>query len=190
MALITKEDVKKALNYSSDGNDGAIDDLIARVEADFKAYLGGVTFDATSAYNTETEYLDGDNTSVIVLGKAPARAITTIHLDADRVFGADTLVDSGDIITSELAKGIVYLDGDVTPVGYGAVKVVYTAGYKTTDAPADFKQILIHEVIALFLETIGGVNMVEQGDVIYRPDKLRKSADELKQKYMGITHGI
>jgi hypothetical protein len=188
--LVTKEDVKKALNYSSDGNDGAIDDIIERVEADFKALLCGTTFDASTVYNTETDYIDGDGTDVIILNKMPVRAITTIHLDADRTFGTDSLVPSADIITSDLAKGIVYLDGHLTPKARGSVKVVYTAGYKKTDAPADFKQIIINEVVVMFLENIGGVNTVEESDFVYRPDKLRKSALELKKKYKVIAHGL
>jgi len=188
--LVTKEDVKKALNYSGDNNDGAIDDFIARVEADFKAYLCGVTYDATSAYTTETEYLNGDGSDVIILNKLPVRTVTSLYLDGSRAFGADSLVDSSAIITNDLDKGLIYLDGYLTPKGAGTVKIVYTAGYKKTDAPADFKQIIINEVVAMFLENIGGVNTVEESDFIYRPDKLRKSALELKKKYKVISHGL
>lgn len=190
MALVTKEDVKKALNYAGDGNDGAIDDLITQVEASFKEYLGGTTFDATSEYNTETDYLNGDSTDVIVVNKLPVRAVTTIHLDSGREYGTDTLVDSDAIITNDIAKGIIRLDGLVTPANPASVKIVYTAGYKKTDAPADFKAIIINEVIAMFIENIGAVNSVENGDAFYRPDKLRKTAEQLKRKYKVITHGI
>jgi hypothetical protein len=181
MALVTKEDVKTYLNYDGDTNDSVIDSLIARYEADFKHFIGGVDFDATSTYTTYTEYFDGDGTNSLLL-KRPIRSITSIHIDTDRNYGADTLVASTDYVYYS-ESGIVRLDYKVFSVGNQSVKVVYAAGYKTTDAPADFKQIIINEVVASLIEGLSGVNAIEANDFFYRPDKLRKEADSLKEKY-------
>lgn len=186
--LVSVNDVKKYLQYEGDGNDGVIEDLIERVEAAFKEFLGGTTFDAGDNYNTETDYADGDRTDTIIVSKLPIRAVTSIHLDTDRVYGSDTAVDADDIIDYEYGAGVIRLESLTTPRGRASVKVVYTAGWKTTDAPADFKQIIINEAVALLLEGVGAVNVVEEGDVVYRPAKLRQEANRLKEKYKIYGH--
>lgn len=183
MSLVKKQDVKDYLQYDKDSNDGIIDRLIDRVEVDFKDEIGGVAFDASSDYTEYTEIYDGDGTNIIILPKLPIRSITSLYLDADRSFGNDSLVSSSDIMTHRFAEGIVVLDTIFTPLFQGSVKVVYKAGWKASDAPADFKQIIINRVAAMLLEGVGGVNVVEEADFIYRPTKLRQVADDLAKKY-------
>ena len=183
MALVNKNDVKSYINYSKDGNDGVISDLIDRVEEDLKKDLNDVAFDASGSYTTYTEYYDGQNSYKLFLPKYPIRAITSIHIDSDRTFDAATQVDSDNIITSKLGHGIVTLDGQIFVKGHGNVKIVYTAGWKADDAPTAFKQIIINRVVALLLEGVGGVNVVEESDFVYRPAKLRAQADELFKPY-------
>ena len=183
MSLVKKSDLKQYIQEGSDINDTLVDSLISRVEEDFKAFLGGVTFDATSDYTEYTEYYDGDSTNVLIVDRAPIRSITSIHLDSDRLFGASTQVSASAILDTHFASGLICLDSLVFTYGIKTVKVVYKAGWKTTDAPADFKQIIVNEVLALLLEGTGAINVVEEGEFFYRPDKLRKAAANLKEKY-------
>lgn len=182
--LVKAKDVKQFLQYDKDENDGLIDTLISRIEADFKEWIGGATFDAdNTGYAEVTEYYDGDGTSSLKLLKAPIRSITNIYVDPQRVFGAGTIVPASEIIDVDFVAGIVQLYNSLFLPGKGIIKVVYRQGWKATDAPADFKQIIVNEVCADLLEGIGGVNVVEANDFIYRPAKLRKRAADLKAKY-------
>jgi uncharacterized phiE125 gp8 family phage protein len=182
--LITKEDVKKYLNYDVDENDPLIDSLIEMVERDVKELMNGTVFDAGATYQTYTEYYDGDDSNQLMLRHYPVRAITTVHINSDtpRAYGASALIASSNYILDG-DNGMLTLDGNIFTEGVQTVKVVYTAGWKTTDAPADLKLAIINKVVALLLEAIGGVNAVEQADFVYRPDKLRKVANEILARY-------
>ena len=185
--LITKEAVKKYLQYTDDENDGLIDTIIGMIEADVKAQMGGVVFDASSTYQSYTEYYDGDNTNELILSKYPVRAVTSIHINTEtpRVYGSADLVDANNYVT-DLDLGIVRLDSTIYPKGAQTVKVIYTAGWKTTDAPADLKMAILNYVVAALLEAIGGVNMIAQGEGVYRPEKLRDAADKIMGRYKKI----
>ncbi len=45
---------------------------------------------------TYTEFHDGDNGDIIIPRNYPIISVTSVHDDVDRVFGADTLIDSAD----------------------------------------------------------------------------------------------
>lgn len=190
MSLITKADVKKFLGMSEDIHDGMIESLIAETEADFKTRILGskdAVFDASSSYQSYTEYYDGNGKDSLIVKHFPIRSVTTIHIDTDRSFGASTLVDSNDIIDTKFDSGIIQLDGLLFTWGKKSIKVVYTAGWKASDAPSDFKRILVNYVTATLLEGIGGVNVVENADFIYRPGKLREEAERLEAKYKNFV---
>lgn len=189
MALITKEDVKAFLQYEHDTIDGVIDSNIT-IEEDYlkNVELNGTTFDATSAYNTETDYYNGDGSCVLLVDKYPIRAVTTIHLNSDtpRSYGASDLVSADNILDVDFDCGLIRLDGLVFTQGVKTVKVVYTAGWKTTDAPKAFKQALIERVAANIIEGLGGVNAVEADNFFYKPDKLRKTANRRLEEYVVV----
>ena len=179
MALVTVNELKDYMQYSKDGNDGIIERLLARSESELKLSLDGTTFDATSDYEEFTEYYDGDGSQTLFVTKFPIRSVTSVNVDSARTWGASTLISSSDIITNEFKNGWVRLYASTFQSGRENVKIVYKAGWKTTDAPSEFKQIIINRTIALLLEGVGGVNVVEEGDFIYRPEKLREQADKM-----------
>lgn len=182
--LVKAKDVKQFLQYEKDENDGVIDALIARVETDFKDWIGGATFDASDTSYTEvTEYYDGDGSCSLKVLKSPIRSITGIYNDVARIFGAGTQISASEIVDVDFNSGFIHLLNSVFFCGKGSVKVIYKQGWKASDAPADFKQIIINEVCADLIEGLGGVNVVEANDFIYRPAKLRKRASDLKAKY-------
>lgn len=186
MALVTSTQVKEYLQITNDAHDTLIDSIIARVEEIVKnEWLNGTTFDATGSYNTETDYYDGDGTRVLYVDKLPLRSVTSIHIDPERSYGADTLVDSADYSVYE-DEGKVVFDAQSLSRYPKSVKIVYTAGWKDTDAPEGLKQGIISLVCAYYLEGVGITDSVENQDFENRPDRLRKRAKEFLSYYKVI----
>lgn len=186
MSLITKTDVKSFLRLNEDYADGLIESLIPQIEADFKLRVLGsdnIVIDAGVSYQSYTEYYDGNGLDKLIVKQVPIRAVTSLNIDDSRVFGAESLIPAASILDTKFPSGIICLDGEVFTPGIKTIKVVYTAGWKATDAPADFKTILVNYVVATMLEGIGGVNVVENSDFFYKPEKLRKNAEKLEAKY-------
>lgn len=86
-----------------------------------------------------TEFLDGTGTPDIILNELPIVTLTSVFVDLQRVFGADTALDLDDVIVSS-EEGRISLEGDglgtvlasvVFPRGTKIVKVVYDAGLET-----------------------------------------------------------
>lgn len=104
--------------------DSLIPTLISGVSAAFELHLGR-PLEATS----RTETFDADPTvRRFFLRAAPVSAVASVKYDPDRVFGADTLIDSDSYAVDE-DLGIVILDGYVLgSFSPRAVQVVYTGG--------------------------------------------------------------
>jgi hypothetical protein len=79
-----------------------------------------------------TEYYNGDGTNTLLTNEYPITVLTSVYDDLARAYGADTLIDSGDlvIVPDDLAYSIVYDGGAFLP-GLRNLKVTYTAGYTT-----------------------------------------------------------
>lgn len=102
---------------------------------------------------TYTEYYDGDNTNKLLLRKWPIVSVTSIHVDPDREFNSDDLINAsnyyvdtehGEIeIFQGLAAGPAWFDK-----GIKNVKVIYVAGYATI--PNDIRQASIWHVAWMF----------------------------------------
>lgn len=183
MALITSTQVKEFLQVTNDSHDTLLDSIITRVEEIVKnEWLNGTTFDASGAYNTETDYYDGDNTRILYVDKLPLRSVTSVHIDPERVYGDDTLVSSDDYSVYE-SEGKIVFDAHTLTAYPKAVKVVYTAGWQDTDAPERLKQGIIYLVCAFYLEGVGIMDAVENQDFENRPDRLRKRAKEQLMYY-------
>ena len=93
---------------------------------------------------TITEYQNGNGTNKLVLEKWPVASITSIHVDSLRVFGSDTLIDSGDYYFDPDSGIVDCFKSDGTtpgwfPCGIKNVKVIYLAGYSSI--PAQFAEI-------------------------------------------------
>ena len=99
-----------------------------------------------------TEYYSGDGENVIFTNNYPITAITNVYDDPDRSYGADTLIDSGDLVymPNDLAYKIVY-DGGTFTRGIKNLKVEYTAGYETV--PYDLEEACL-QVVGMFWNNI------------------------------------
>lgn len=102
---------------------------------------------------TFTEYYSGDDSGVLLLRKWPVISVTSIHVDAEREFGSDTLMESSNYFVdtdSDTSIGTVEIykyDGSYPSwfsKGVRNIKVVYQAGWLV--APAPLKHALIQLV--------------------------------------------
>jgi len=121
----------KAITGAAAADDVLTQDLITKASFWANSYTGRIL-----ASQTFTEYYDGDNSLILFLKNYPITSITTIHQDSDRVFGADTLVDSGDYFTYADNRKLVG-DGVSWERGIQTIKVVYVAGYAIGSIPED-----------------------------------------------------
>lgn len=128
--------------------DDQLSNLINRSLAILEAYIGhGIKS------RTITEYYDGDGTNKLVLNKWPLISVTSIHVDSERVFGSDYLMDTDDYyVDTEHGIVEVFQETGSGPVSFECgvknVKVVYVAGYATI--PADLVHIANEHVALLF----------------------------------------
>lgn len=181
---ITKAEVKAFLGETTTENDTLFDSLIARVEAlvetdKCERHLGSSVF---------TEYYDGDGTEKLMLNEYPVLTVTSVHDDAERVYGADTLIDIDDIVNYS-EEGILLYDGGTFTVGRKNIKVVYEAGIDPI--PDDLKHALILYVAAEFIMSKTEINAFKSsgdgsGESEDKPTKLKKEADKIFQRYKRI----
>lgn len=128
--LTTRASVKELLGIKSSvtAYDAVIDTLVLAVDGLVEDYC-----DRHFADTTYTEYHDGEsNQRKLLVRNYPLISVTSIHDDAGRTYGSDTLIASADYTfeTGDDADGIVYLDLSLAR-GQRNVKIVYRAGYAT-----------------------------------------------------------
>jgi len=99
---------------------------------------------------TLTEYYSGDGSNTLLVDQYPITTLTSVYDDPARAYGADTLIDSGDLVIMPegLACKIIY-DGGVFISGVKNLKVTYIAGYITI--PYNLQQACL-ELIAYFFK--------------------------------------
>lgn len=174
--------VKGMIGQSSDqtDDDAIIESLIMQSTKKVQTHTRRNLF-----YGTYTEYYDGNEQSSIFIDNFPIEAVTTLHDDTDRVFGASTLIASAEYFT-DLTKGIIkLLDGDRFSVGVGNIKVVYTGGFKVI--PADIQLACSQLVLADYIEIKGGINVLEGETVTYKPGNLRSQAFKTLDLYQKMS---
>jgi hypothetical protein len=78
-----------------------------------------------------TEYFSLENVSSIYTKIYPIFSISSVHDDADRVYGTDTLIDPGDYscLGDDAEAGIVRFDTPLTGGWPNAIQIVYKGGY-------------------------------------------------------------
>lgn len=185
MSIIANSDVKTFLGITVTGDDALLTTLLTQIEE----YVQNVYCERQFAAANHTEYYDGDGSGVLLLDNYPIVSVTSVHDDTDREYGADDLIDSDDIITYE-KEGKLVLDGLCFTKGNKNVKVVYRAGYGSgegeTAMPNEIKLALIQLTAALYLEGKGSLDAMAGNSEIYRPNKLRKEAYAILDKYKRI----
>ncbi len=186
MPILDKSDVKNFLGIPSaaSADDILITTIITQIEAQIKEYCQRI-FEAVNF----TEYYDGDGTDLLLLNNYPIVSITSLYDDTKRVYGADTLIDSADIIIYK-TNGCVRLDGHIFTKSEQNIKIIYRAGYGTgvgeTAIPENLKLGLIYLASAVYLEGKAGVAVVEGQEMVYRPNHLKKETYKIFNKYRRI----
>jgi hypothetical protein len=101
----------------------------------------------------KTVYYDGTGMVDLVLGRYPVISVTSLHVDADRDFGDDTLWSEGtDFVVYKDTGALSALNSDnvygIWPTGIQNIKVVYSYGY--TEVPGDVKHAVLIMVQDMF----------------------------------------
>lgn len=133
--LTTRASAKELLGIrtGTTAYDAVIDTLVAAVDGLVEDYC-----DRRFADTTHTEYYDGEsNMRQLVLKNYPIISVTSVHDDSERVFGANTLIDSDDYTfdTGDDSDGVVRFFNVSLSRGMRNIKVVYRAGYATIPPP-------------------------------------------------------
>ena len=127
------------IGLSDSSKDTFLEEIINSTYKVLEKHIGRQVLQATY-----TEYYDGDSSGRLILKKWPVISVTSIHVDPEREFGSDDLMDADDYyLDTEL--GIVEVfqatgSGPTSfPKGIKNVKAVYVAGF--TSIPADLAQV-------------------------------------------------
>jgi hypothetical protein len=128
MSLTSLSAVKHYKGVTATDHDSELLRLIGAVDAFVARYCGRVLESTTL-----TEYQSGeDGQTRLFLREYPVTAITSIHDDPRRTYGAETQLSTNDYVLTDPQAGIVDLDGTSFRAGRNNIRVVYTAGYAAT----------------------------------------------------------
>ncbi len=93
-----------------------------------------------------TEYYEGDGTTKFKAPEYPINSITTLHIDSERAYGADTLIDSAKYTFDK--AGFITLDESTFSTSPKAIKLVYNVGYTTI--PLDLNVACLDQIKWLY----------------------------------------
>ena len=112
--------------------DAIITDFINSVSAQFNKLTHRLLKDRVI-----TGYYDGNGSMEFMTPQYPINLITSIHIDTDRAYEDDTLIDSDTYVFYE--DGLIKSDDNSFSAEPQAVKIIYNAGYGYDGAaiPAD-----------------------------------------------------
>lgn len=140
MALVTLDLVKEHLDIplANTSQDASLNLLITVVSGHIAQFCDRAFEEATY-----TETLDGTSQSEVLLQNYPVSSVTSVHVDNDRVFDAQALVDAEDY---EIVDDNTLRRHDSKwPRGSQNIQVVYTAGFATIPAAVQYATLLIIE---------------------------------------------
>lgn len=145
--------------------------LIAGISERAKTWCGKSFY--TASY---TDFIDGNASNRIQVEQAPIVSVTSIHDALDLVFDSSSLISSA-YYTVNAKKGWITLRrGYAFQRGDGNIRVVYTAGYGSTEAalPADLRLATAKWVAIAWKNwetpTLG-LKSIKQGENVIIPDK-------------------
>lgn len=123
--LVTLAELKAELGITDTTDDAVLTEWIEGLQARFDTTLERTLARAASA----TEYFDGGE-KWLLLRRFPVESIASIYVDADAVWGADTLLDSDDYRLDAVRGRVAYGAGEnLWPRGFYHIKVTYAGGY-------------------------------------------------------------
>lgn len=137
-ALVALEPTKAYVKEFSASNDSLIEDFINECSSLIERYCN-----RKFREDTYIELYDGARTNEIMLTQWPVNQIVSIHEDANRVFGPDTLLDASTYFlrSDEMQEDfMIYRTDQIFARGKATVRIEYRAGYAAyTDVPADLQ---------------------------------------------------
>ena len=183
-ALVTLADAKEWARVKSD--DTTFDQIVTRLVNSVSAKFNEYTRRKLLARDL-TEYYDAESSTELFLNNYPINSVTSLHLDVDREYGAET-EETDYIFYAE--EGRLVLTDDYFPRGPKAVKIVYNAGYSSSALPDDLELACLDQIKFLFNrwqkneEAIDSVSM-EAGNInIKKVDDLLPSVKSVLDKYV------
>jgi len=188
--LITVQEYKDAGGIRGDNNDDRLAILVPQVSDLAKKYCGTSFIDYYSSTKTETFNISDNYTSFVVMSETPITSVTSVKERDNPTSSYITLTDNTDYYIDTASDTIFRVDSDgnrkAFKKGFGAVEVVYNAGYSAT--PSDLK-LALFDLVTYYLKdehkqrmTLGGATIQNQGSAGLRtstdfPDHIKRVLD-------------
>jgi len=188
--LITVQEYKDAEGIRGDNNDDRLTILVPQISDLVKKYCGTSFIDFYSSAKTETFNISDNITSVVVMSETPLNSVTSVKERDNPSTAYITLTNNTDYYIDTSSDSIFRLDSSgnrkAFKSGFGAVEVVYTAGYSAT--PKDL-ELALFDLVTYYLKdehkqrrTLGGATIQNQGTAGLRtstdfPDHIKRVLD-------------
>jgi len=188
--LITVQEYKDAEGMRGDNNDDRLAIIVPQVSDLVKKYCGTSFIDNFSSAKTETFNIIDNNTSVIVLSETPLVSVTSVKERSSPSDSYTTLTNNTDYFIDTTSDSIHRINSSGIEKsflkGFGAVEVIYTAGYSAT--PKDL-ELALFDLVTYYLkdehkerQTLGGATLQNQGTASLRnstdfPDHIKRALD-------------
>jgi len=178
-------------------NDTMIQMLITANSLMIKKLTGRTFAQTVYDINASTNDIlyDVNRDQEILLRQYPIISVASVNIDWDMTWGSETLIDpSNYVINPDI--GMIRLKYPYTyfyeqffrfSPQAKVIQVLYTSGYNPL--PNDLISACEKLVMADYLEGIGSVNVAASNEVIYKPDKLRKTAMQVVDSYKSWFSG-
>ena len=188
--LITLAEYKEAEGIASPKEDLRLASLVPSVSQLVKTYCGNSIIDYYSTNKVETFNIDW-GTHVVQLTESPVNTVVSVE-KRDSVTESYTTVPTTDYYLDTTTDSVLYVTGSTYkhwPMGAGAVKVTYTAGYSA--CPSDLKLAVV-DLVTYYLKdehkerrTLGGASIQNQSTSSVResvafPDHIKRVLDMYK----------
>ena len=188
--LITLAEYKEAEGIASPKEDLRLATLVPSVSQLVKTYCGNSIIDYYSTNKVETFNIDW-GTHIVQLTESPVNTVVSVE-KRDSVTESYTTVPTTDYYLDTTTDSVLYVTGSTYkhwPMGAGAVKVTYTAGYSA--CPSDLKLAVV-DLITYYLKdehkerrTLGGASIQNQStssvrDSVAFPDHIKRVLDMYK----------
>ena len=188
--LITLREYKDMEGINNPKDDYNLSQLISSVSQLIKTYCGNSIVDYYSTNKIEIFNIDWA-THVVQLTESPVNTIVSVE-KRDSVSESYSTVPSTDYYLDQATDSVLYVTGSTYknwPLGAGAIKVTYTAGYST--CPADLRLAVI-DLITYYLKeehretrTLGGASIqnpssTSLNDNVGFPDHIKRVLDLYK----------
>jgi hypothetical protein len=188
--LITLAEYKEAEGIASPKEDLRLATLVPSVSQLVKTYCGNSIIDYYSTNKVETFNIDW-GTHIVQLTESPVNSIVSVE-KRDSVTESYTTVPTTEYYLDTTTDSVLYVTGSTYkhwPMGAGAVKVTYTAGYSA--CPADLR-LAVFDLVTYYLRdehkerrTLAGATIQNQGSTSLRdsvafPDHIKRVLDLYK----------